>query len=168
MGRKPCRGLLPGSFDPPTCGHEELINQAAVLFDELLVGVAVNRDKAALLVPKARVALLERLTAPLTNVTIVAYEGLTARFARENDVSFLVRGLRNVHDLEYEKEAAYGNDVLGKGLKTVFLFSGTEHATLSSRLVREVIAHGGVRAAQRFIPASILEALEHCVNKRGG
>ena len=148
-------GLFPGTFDPPTVGHEEIIRQAVKLFDQLFIGVATNPEKEPLLSLEARLSLLRELAGGLSHVEVVSFGGLTSRFAREKGIGFLVRGLRNERDLAYERELAAANEELFPGLVTVFLLARRKNAFVSSRLVREIVAVGGPEAAKPFIPEKI-------------
>ena len=149
------KAVFPGSFDPPTSGHKEVIRQAAALFDELIVAIAVNPEKKPFFPVAVRKAMLARMTAGKENIRVLHYEGLTATCAVNENARFLVRGLRDARDLAYEKELAYGNELLANGLRTVFFIASHDHYTVSSRLVREVIRCGGGEAALPFVPVEI-------------
>ncbi len=166
MGARRRGALFSGSFDPPTCGHREIIVKAAPLFDELIVAVAVNPDKRPFFSAKERVKLLERIAAPLGRVRVASYAGLTADFARAEGVQVLVRGLRSCEDLAAERELALGNEALGSGLPTIFLLAPGAGATVSSRLVRQLIAAGELEAAAAFVPEETRDLLRAFVRNR--
>ena len=128
------KALYPGSFDPPHLGHLELIRRAAVLVDELVVGIAVNPDKAPYLPIEQRLALLRADCAELRNVSVVSYQGATVQAARALGAGALLRGLRNANDLEAEQAMAMVNRA--NGFETLLLLSSSEHLHISSRLVR--------------------------------
>ncbi len=159
------RALFPGSFDPPTVGHREVLVQACQVFDEVLVGVALNPDKPAFLSLDDRLRLLACMTRALPRSRVVTYEGLTAHFARRERVDFLVRGLRDASDVVYEKELAYGNQSLGDGLRTVFFLTTGPNSWVSSRLVRELIKRGGPRHALPYLPPEAAEEFLSIVEK---
>ncbi len=128
------KALYPGSFDPPHLGHLELIRRAAALVDELVVGIAVNPDKAPYLAIEQRLALLRADCATLRNVSVVSYQGATVQAARALGAGALLRGLRNANDLEAEQAMAMVNRA--NGFETLLLLSSSEHLHISSRLVR--------------------------------
>ncbi len=166
MGACRRRALFPGTFDPPTCGHREIIVKAAPLFDELIVAVAVNPGKRPLFTAKERVQMLERIAAPLGCVRAASYAGLTADFARAEGVQALVRGLRSCEDLAAERELALGNEALGSGLPTIFLLASGAGAQVRSHLVREMIAAGELEAAEAFVPEETRDLLRAFVTRR--
>ncbi len=147
--------LFPGSFDPPTLGHREVLRQACEVFGDVLVGLAADPGKVCLLAIDQRLRLLECLIRPFENARVIAYEELTAEFALKQHVAFLVRGLRNARDLAYERELAHGNEVLGHGLKTVFFLATGQNVPISSRMVRQVLRVGGLEAALPFVPEEL-------------
>jgi pantetheine-phosphate adenylyltransferase len=157
MGPSGVKALFAGSFDPPTCGHREVLRQACGLFEEVVVGLAVHPGKQALFSVERRLRFLRAMVRAFVNGRVVAYEGLTAAYARRAGVGVLVRGLRSGADLAYERELALGNLTAGEGLPTVFFLAGGPHAHLSARLVREILVAGGVEPALPFLPEEIHE-----------
>ncbi len=149
--------LYPGSFDPPTRGHEDLIRRAAALVDRLVVAVVVNPNKQPLFSAAERVGLLAEAVADLPNVTISRFEGLVVEFARTIDATMLVRGVRSVGDFESEQQMAQMNRQLHPGLETVFLAPSPGLGHLSSTLVREVAKLGGDVGA--MVPPGVAAAL---------
>jgi pantetheine-phosphate adenylyltransferase len=135
--------IYAGSFDPPTCGHSDIIERAARLFGRLVVAVARNDDKQPLFRTEERMEMLREICAPLPHVEVMSFEGLLADFARKQNASTLVRGLRNGADLEAEMPMAAMNHRLGQGLETIFLPADARFAFVSSRLIRQVAALGG-------------------------
>ncbi len=167
MGAYQRTALFAGSFDPPTCGHREIIRKAAPLFDALIVAVATNSTKRALFTIQERVAMLERIAEPLGHVRVAAYEGLTAEFARTHGVTVLIRGVRSCGDLALERELALGNEIAGGGLPTILFPATGTYAAVSSRLVREILGAGDVAHAARLLPEEIHELLRKFMEQRG-
>ena len=138
------RAVYPGSFDPVTYGHLDVIRRAAEMFDELTVSVLNNKEKMPLFSVEERVKILEKATADLPNVKVDSFSGLLIDYARENDIHVAVRGLRAITDFEYELQIAQTNRLLsGEKLDTVFLTTSLEYAYLSSSSVKEIAAFGG-------------------------
>lgn len=136
--------IYPGSFDPMTLGHLDVIKRAAKMFDSLTVSVLDNKAKNALFSVEERVNILREATKDLPNVTIDSFSGLLVDYAREKDIHISVRGLRAITDFEYELQIAQTNRLLSKGmLDTVFLTTSLEYAYLSSSGVKEIASFGG-------------------------
>ncbi len=155
-------GLYPGTFDPVTLGHLDIIERATVLVDRLVIGVAINRDKGPLFPLDDRVAMIEaecRYISERTGVEIVAhsFENLLIDCARDVGASIIVRGLRAVADFEYEYQMVGMNRVLDDQIETVFLMAEPEHQAIASRLVKEIARLGG--DVSRFVTPSVKEAL---------
>ncbi len=149
--------MYPGTFDPVTRGHEDLVRRATKLFDEVVVAIATNPDKAPLFSLEERVALATDVLKDLPGVSVTGYEGLTVDFARERGLSAIIRGLRAVSDFEYEFQLATMNRHLTDQVETVFL-TPTEHYTfVSSSLVREIARLGG--DVSSFVHARVAEGL---------
>lgn len=149
--------LYPGSFDPPTLGHEDLIRRAAALADQLIVAVVVNPNKQPLFSAAERVGLLADAVGDLPNVTINRFEGLVVDYARTLGATILVRGVRSVGDFEAEQQMAQMNRHLHPGLDTVFLAPSPGLGHLSSSLVREIARLGGDVIG--LVPAGVVRAL---------
>ena len=135
--------LYPGSFDPLTFGHLNLIKRGAKIFDEVLVAIAHNVRKTALFTPDERMAMIAEAVEPLGNVRVATFEGLLVDYAKKSQATAILRGLRAVSDFEFEFQLAHMNRRLGEGLETVFMMTGEEHFYVSSQLVREVAQFGG-------------------------
>jgi len=135
--------IYPGSFDPPTRGHEDLIRRSLLLADRLIVAVAVNVSKQPLFTVDERLEMLRQAVGDDPRVEFVAFEGLLADFARKAGASVVIRGLRAVSDFEYEFQMALMNRQLDRSLETVFLVPALDLTYLSSSLVREVARFGG-------------------------
>ncbi len=147
--------ICPGSFDPVTCGHINIISRAAAMFDKVIVVVMVNNAKQPLFTQEERVELLKRATADLPNVEVEAYGGMLAEYAREKNASVIVKGLRAMSDFEYEFQMALTNRKLNPAVETVFLTTNAEYMYLSSSLVKQVASLGG--DIREFVPACIVE-----------
>src|SRR5579872_2119199 len=150
---KSVTAIYPGSFDPVTNGHLDLIARAAVIFDRLVVAVARNYDKSPLFPVQERVEMLEAVTFDWKNVEVDVFEGLLMDYARARGASVILRGIRAVSDYEYELQMALMNRRLRPEIETVFLMAGEAHSFISSRLVKEVIGLGGNISG--LVPASV-------------
>jgi pantetheine-phosphate adenylyltransferase len=136
--------IYPGSFDPMTLGHLDIIRRASKMFDELTVSVLDNKAKIALFSVEERVKILKEATKDLPNVKVDSFNGLLIDYARQKDIHISVRGLRAITDFEYELQIAQTNRILSKGeLDTVFLTTSLEYAYLSSSSVKEIAAFNG-------------------------
>ena len=151
------RAIYPGSFDPVTYGHYDIICRSCKIVDELIVGVLNNKAKMPLFSVEERVNILEKATKDMENVEIKAFKGLSVNFARENHAQVIVRGLRAVTDFEYELQMAQTNRVLAPDVDTVFLTTSLEYAYLSSTILKEVAHFGG--DLSKFAPAEITDAV---------
>ncbi len=152
--------ICPGSFDPVTNGHLDVIQRASHLFDKVVVLVAVNADKHGVFTAEERCVLLRRATAHLPNVEVDSYDGLLADYARERNAAAIVKGLRAMSDFEYEFQMALTNRKLNDQVETVFLTTSTEYMYLSSSLVKEVARLGG--DVSEFVPSCVANEI---VNK---
>ena len=138
------RAVYPGSFDPVTFGHLDVIKRAASVFDELVVSVLNNKEKKPLFSAQERVKILEEATKDIPNVRVDSFSGLLIDYAKENDIKVAVRGLRAITDFEYELQIAQTNRVLsGEQLDTVFFTTSLEYSYLSSSGVKEIACFGG-------------------------
>ncbi len=140
------RAIYPGSFDPVTFGHLDIIKRSAQIFDEVIVGILNNPQKSPLFSVEERVKILEEVTADLPNVKVDSFSGMMADYARRNDVQVSIRGLRGISDFEYETQVAQYNSRLSEGeLETIFLVTSPEYSYISSSGVKEVAGfHGDV------------------------
>ena len=135
--------LYPGTFDPITHGHTDLIARCARLFDRVVVAVAASPKKAPLLSLDERVALAREVLAGYSNVSVTGYDALTVDFARQQGLNVVVRGLRTASDFEYEFQLATMNQRLNADIETVLMTPAAEFSAISATLVREIAAHGG-------------------------
>ncbi|HIW20835.1 MAG TPA: pantetheine-phosphate adenylyltransferase [Candidatus Dorea intestinavium] len=157
------RGIYPGSFDPVTFGHIDIIKRAAKQVDELIVGVLNNNTKTPLFLAKERVKMLNEVTKDIPNVKVIAFQGLLVDFAKEVGATMIIRGLRAISDFEYELQMAQTNHKLYDQIETVFLFTSEEFSYVSSSLVREVATFGG--DISQFVPPYVVEAMKEKTNK---
>lgn len=141
------RAVYPGTFDPITNGHEDLIQRASRLFDEVVVGVAHSQSKRPFFSLDERVSLAREVLAPYSNVTVLGFTGLLSEFVKEQAASVILRGLRAVSDFEYEFQLAGMNRRLAPGVETLFLTPSDKYLFLSATIVREIAVLGGDIAA---------------------
>ena len=156
------KGLYPGTFDPVTRGHTDVIRRAAKLVDHLVIGVAINRDKGPLFSLEERVEMIKRETAPIAEKTGVIieplpFENLLMQFAEEVGASVIIRGLRAVSDFEYEFQMVGMNRALNSEIEMVFLMAEAQHQAIASKLVKEIARLGG--DISKFVSPSVRDAL---------
>ena len=151
------RAIYPGSFDPVTNGHLDVVERAEKLFDEVIVAVAHNDEKQPLFSLKERLDLLEQTVGKINNVRIAQFEGLLVEFAIEQKASAVIRGLRAVSDFEFEFQMALMNRKLKDSVETIFLMPKEEYTYLSSRLVKEIARLGA--DVSKFVPDVVARAL---------
>jgi len=145
--------VFPGSFDPITSGHVDLVKRALPLFDKIIVAVGINSQKKYLFSLEQRLEWLEKVFESEDKVEVGSFEGLTAHYCTEVKAAYLLRGLRNASDFDYEKTISQLNNIVGDGLETIFFISRPEFSHISSTIVREIIKGKG--DASPFIPAEI-------------
>ena len=142
--------LYAGSFDPFTNGHLDILTQASKIFDKVIIAVAVNSEKKALLPLETRIELIRKSITGLNNVSVDSYDGLTVEYAKKHDIKFLVRGVRNSSDFDYELQISTTNKLLDADIATVLLAPKPENAHISSTIVREIYKNGG--DISKFVP----------------
>lgn len=150
--------LYPGTFDPITYGHIDILERALRVFDRVEVTIAVNKNKQTLLTIDERTALVRESTAHLKGVSVAAFEGLLVDHARQVGAVALVRGLRQVTDFDYEFRMAFANRRLAPGLESVFFMTSEEHAFVAASIVREIHRWGGDISS--FVPPPVLRKLQ--------
>lgn len=159
------RGIYPGSFDPITLGHLDVIKRAARIMDELVIGVLKNSTKAPLFTAEERVKLIQEVLKDIPNVTVLAFDGLTVDFAKKIGANVVIRGLRAVTDFEYELQIAQTNRKLDASIDTVFFTTNVDYAYLSSSIVKEIASYGG--NISQFVPQCIVPIIcDKYVGKR--
>lgn len=149
--------LFPGTFDPITSGHLDILRRAAVLFERVEITVAINTGKTPLFSLEERIAMCEACVSGLPGVTVAPFDGLLVEHARARGAAALVRGLRQVSDFDYEFRMALANRRLHPNLETVFLMTSAEHAMISSSIVRDLYRWRGDLSS--FVPPPVLEAI---------
>ncbi|MDO4619570.1 MAG: pantetheine-phosphate adenylyltransferase [Lachnospiraceae bacterium] len=152
------RAVYPGTFDPATYGHLDIIERAAKQFDEVVVAVLRNSAKTPLFSTSERVNILKEVTKNIPNVVIDTFDGLSVDFVRKRDAQVIIRGLRAMTDFEYELHMAQTNRILAPDIDTMFLITSLEYAYLSSTTVREVAAFG--ESVDRFVPPYVASLLK--------
>ena len=157
------RAIYPGSFDPVTFGHLDIIRRASKIVDELVVGVLNNNSKTPLFSVENRVKMLEEVVRDIPNVKVMSFEGLLVDFAKKIDAQIIVRGLRAVTDFEYELQMAQTNHKLASDVETVFLTTNLQYSYLSSTTVKEVAAFGGdiSQFVPEYIEQKVWEKMKH-------
>lgn len=158
------RAVYPGSFDPVTFGHLDVIRRSASLVDELIVGVLKNNAKIPLFSVEERVKILQEVTSDIGNVRIESFSGLSVDFARQCGAGFLVRGLRAITDFDYELQMAQTNRIMCPEIDTIFLTTSLEYAYLSSSTVKEVASYG--RDVSKFVPEIVVNEIRKKYSNR--
>ena len=151
------RAIYPGSFDPLTLGHLDIIERAAKMVDELYVSVLINSAKNSLFSLDERVSIIEKQTAHLPNVKVTSFTGLLAEYAREIEATMIVRGLRAVTDYDYEIQIAQTNHIINNNIDTIFLATSLDYSYLSSTIVKEVASYGG--DISKFVPEDLIKPI---------
>ena len=159
------RAVYPGSFDPVTYGHMDIILRSCKIVDELIVGVLCNKAKMPLFSVEERVRMLEEVTKDLKNVRIVPFNGLLVDFASKMEADVVIRGLRAITDFEYELQMSQTNHKLEPNVETMFLTTSIEYSYLSSTTVREIAAFGG--DLSQFVPEAVAVELMKKMSTKG-
>ncbi|MGR8830385.1 pantetheine-phosphate adenylyltransferase [Leuconostoc citreum] len=154
--------LFPGSFDPLTNGHLDIIERASLMFDKVVVGVGYNTGKKVLFTPEEKLALISEVVSDLPNVEVAIMHGLTVQFMAEIGARFIVRGLRNSKDFEYERDIAGVNSALAD-VETILLLAKPENQNISSSMVKEIGSMGADNMA-KFVPKVVVDALKERLN----
>ena len=149
--------LFPGTFDPLTLGHVDIITRALPLFDKIVVGIGINTSKAPMFSAEKRLSWLKEIFKDQPTVEGAVYEGLTVNFCRTINARFILRGIRYVSDFEYEKTIADANRTLDKSIETIFLTGEPKYTSVASTIVRDIIKNGG--DASHFLPPEVANSL---------
>lgn len=152
------RAIYPGSFDPVTLGHLDIIERSSRVVDELIIGVLINNKKNPTFTMEERLEMIREATKGLKNVKALSFEGLTVDFARQNDANLIIRGLRAVTDFESEMQIAQTNHSIMPQIDTMFFTTSLEYAFLSSTIVKEVAFYGGDISG--FVPSNVEKMLK--------
>lgn len=145
--------VFPGSFDPFTIGHEEIVRRGLKIFDRIIIAVGVNAVKKEFLDVSARVRLIKKVFEDTDRVIVAPYSGLTVDFCKQMEVHIIIRGLRTAADFEYERAVGQANRAMDSKIETVFILTSTEHTFISSTIVRNIYVNGG--NVDRFLPAGL-------------
>ena len=156
------RVVCPGSFDPITNGHLDIIKRASSLFDEVVIAVLVNQTKSSLFTVEERIEMIKEVTANYKNVSVDSWSGLLVDYCKSNQITTIVKGLRAVSDFDYELQMSQINLQL-QGVETLFMATAPSNSFLSSSLVKEIANHGGDVSA--YMPAAIVSKLKYIVAK---
>ncbi len=162
MNRKFVRAIFPGSFDPITNGHLDVISRSMKLFDELIIAVGRSPVKNQLFTPKERVEMIAELIADMPRVSVESFEGLTVEYAAKRKADVILRGLRSLTDVHYEFQLAMTNRAVA-GIETVFIMTGEQYGFTSSTLIRQVASLGG--DLSNLIPKNVFDRLQQCSDK---
>tara|TARA_B110000879_G_C10835667_1_gene379623 strand:+ start:58 stop:543 length:486 start_codon:yes stop_codon:yes gene_type:complete len=158
------RVIYPGSFDPITYGHINLIKRAAKIADEVVVAIAINQQKTPLFSKEKRISLTKEVIKHIDNVSVVSFEGLLIDFALKQNTKVILRGVRNVSDFEFELQLATLNQRLNENIETIFLTPSEKHACVSSRMVREIASFNG--CLDSLVPKCVEQALKQKYSKK--
>ena len=158
------RAIYPGSFDPVTLGHLDIIKRSASMVDELIVGVLNNKAKSPLFSVEERVTMLGEVIKELPNVKVIPFAGLLVDFARQTDSKMIIRGLRAITDFEYELQMSQMNRKLEENIETVFLTTNLDYSYLSSSMVKEVAAFGG--DISQLVPALVADKVNEKMKEK--
>lgn len=157
--------VFPGSFDPMTLGHFHLIKRAAALFDEVIVSISTNTSKHSFFSPEEKMKLAQEALLELANVKVYLHQkGLSVAFAKEHGAKYMIRGIRNVKDYEYEKEIAFMNQKLAPEIETVFLLADAQYSGISSSIVKEIAINDGEITA--FVPVNVAAAMKLKIKRK--
>ncbi len=154
--------LFPGTFDPVTLGHTDIINRALPLFDKLVIGIGRNSNKLAMFSEDQRLAWLQQIYIDEPKIKVLAYDGLTVTCCKSIGADFILRGIRYVNDFEYEKAIADMNRSLANNVETIFLTCLPKYTSVASTLVRDVIRNGG--DVTQFLPEAVQKSIKGNVN----
>lgn len=149
--------LFPGSFDPVTKAHVDILERSISLFDKVVIGVGVNSTKASFLDAETRKTILESVFAHEPKISVETYEGLTVEFCKEVGARYMIRGIRTVSDFEYEKAIAQMNHALEPQIESIFILSKPGYSSISSTIVREILRYGG--DISQFVPEEALKII---------
>ncbi len=151
--------LFPGTFDPVTLGHVDIINRALPLFDKIVVGIGVNALKVPMFSPEQRMQWVKEIYSHEPKVECAIYEGLTIHYCRKIQAQYILRGIRFVSDFEYEKTIADANRTMDGNIETIFLTGEPKYTSVASTIVRDIIKNGG--DASPFLPDAVIRSLKH-------
>jgi pantetheine-phosphate adenylyltransferase len=152
------KALFPGSFDPITVAHIDILNRALPLFDEVIVGIGLNSTKQPFLSAKVREEMLRSIFKNNPKIKVVTYEGLTVEYCKSIGAQYMIRGIRTVSDFEYEKSISQMNHAMRPEIESIFVLSKPGYSAISSSIVRDILRHGG--DITQFVPEEVAERLK--------
>ena len=158
------RAIYPGSFDPITFGHLDMIERSAKIVDELVIGVLNNSAKNSLFSVEERVSMIKEMTKDWKNVTVASFDGLLVDFMKQIQATIIIRGLRAVTDFEYELQIAQANHVQNSEIETIFLTTDLRYSYLSSTIVKEFASYGG--DISKFVPERLIDLIYEKYNRK--
>ena len=156
--------IYPGSFDPVTNGHLDIIKRAAAIFDEVVVAIFINSAKKSAFTVEERISMLEIATKEIPNVRIISSDKLLVNYMQENDIKVIVKGLRMISDFEFEFQMALTNREQNSEIETLFMMTASEYSHVSSSIVRELAAYGG--NLEKLVPKGVLSTVLAKYNKK--
>ena len=149
--------LFPGSFDPITFAHMDILNRSLALFDKVYVGIGLNSTKQSLLSPQKREQMLKKVFADNPKIEVVSYKGLTVEFCHKIGATYMIRGIRSTADFEYEKAISQMNHAMRPEIESIFILSKPGFSAISSTIVRDILRNGG--DVSKFVPQAVIEEL---------
>lgn len=152
------KALFPGSFDPITVAHIDILNRALPLFDEVVVGIGLNSTKQTFLSPEVREEMLKSIFKDNPKIKVVTYSGLTVEYCKSIGAQYMIRGIRTVSDFEYEKSISQMNHAMRPEIESIFVLSKPGYSAISSTIVRDILRHGG--DITQFVPKEVAEKLK--------
>lgn len=156
------QAIFPGSFDPITLGHLDLIERASQLTEHLIVAIAINKKKTPLFTAEQRISLIKKATLHLSNIQVISFEGLLVEFSQQQNTPVIIRGIRNTTDFEFELQLAMLNKKMQANLETLFFTPSEQHMYTSSSMVREIAAFDG--PLTKLVPQCVIDALKETRN----
>ena len=145
--------IFPGSFDPVTIGHVDIVKRSVDLFDKIIIGLGINSTKQTMFSAEQRLEWLKNTFKNMSTVEVRSYEGLTVNFCKQQSAKYILRGLRTSTDFQFEKAIAQMNQLLEEEIETVFILSSPQYSPVSSTIVRDIIRHGG--NVSQFLPENV-------------
>ncbi len=149
--------LFPGSFDPITFAHMDILNRSLPLFDKVYVGIGLNSTKQSLLTPEKRAQMLTKVFADNPKIEVLSYEGLTVEFCHKIGAQYMIRGIRSTADFEYEKAISQMNHAMRPEIESIFILSKPGFSAISSTIVRDILRNGG--DVSKFVPQAVIDEL---------
>lgn len=156
--------VFPGSFDPFTLGHEAIVHRAVKLFDKVIIGIGVNSQKQGFIPYEKRERLISDLFSEVSNVEVKCFKGLTVEFCKQEKADYILRGLRDGKDFDYERSIAMMNREISKSIETYFLITDPEYTAINASIVRDIAKNGG--SIDTFVPKNIATEIKNILNEK--